>query len=138
MKHILPLTYEPKILDVREGGCTQTIRPLNPTNQKSVDDWVMFHGWSDKPYRSKWNWRTFYWSIIEVIDVCVKPDGLVIPDPEHYLSKEESNKIARLDGFKDYNELYQQFVKMYGDVFNDPFDHKFFQVIRWDPNNTFS
>jgi hypothetical protein len=135
-KHILALTYEPKIDAVRSDRCTQTIRTLNPSKQKEPGDWIMFHGWEEEPYQSKWSWRTLYWKITEVFDICIKPDGIVIPEPEHYLDDELAEAIAKMDGFKDFPDMYQQFVKMYGDVFNgpfnDPFDHKFFQVIRWN------
>lgn len=132
-KHILPLTYEPKIKAVLDGVCTQTIRPLNPSNQKRQGDYVMFHGWAGKPYHSKWNWRTPYWLITEVFDVCIKPVGFINPDPEYLFDDSVSNYIAVRDGFNTYHDLYKEFVKMYGDVFDDPFDHKFFQVLRWNP-----
>lgn len=129
-KHILPLTYEPKIQAVLDGDCTQTIRPMNPSNLKNPSDLVMFHGWSGKPYRSKWSFRTPYWEITEVIDVCIKPKELVFMSQGY--DDVSSDFIARMDGFESYEDMYQQFVKMYGDIFNDPFLHQYFQVICWE------
>ena len=59
-KHILPLTYKPKIPDVRSGKCIQTIRPKSNSKPKKENDLVMFYGWEGRPYHSKWNWREEY------------------------------------------------------------------------------
>ena len=132
MKHILPLTYEPKIPDVRCGKCTQTIRPKSETKPKHQFDLVMFHGWEDRPYRSCWNWRTPYWLIKDVrTNLKITSTQIVsFPDTslEDILTQEQSDEIARLDGFKDYSEMFQQFKKMYGNKLND----LLFTLIRWE------
>ena len=53
-KHVMALTYEPKIKPVREGKCIQTIRK---GRRFSVGDSILIHGWEGRPYRSKWSWR---------------------------------------------------------------------------------
>lgn len=53
-KHVMAITYEPKIEPVRDGRCTQTIRK---GRRFSVGDSILIHGWEGRPYRSKWNWR---------------------------------------------------------------------------------
>jgi len=135
-KHILPLTYEPKIPDVLEGKCTQTIRPISYTKPKNKGDLVMFHGWSGKPYVSKWSFRTPYWKITESIDIHFAyshGDEIVIRkvdrcDNFHTISKAEMNLIAVLDGFKNIEELFAEFRRMYGsDVYE-----KVFTIIRWN------
>ncbi|HUU86733.1 MAG TPA: hypothetical protein VMX17_03175 [Candidatus Glassbacteria bacterium] len=135
MKHILPLTYEPKIPDVCSGECTQTIRPISYTKPKNVGDQVMFHGWDEKPYRSKWNFRTPYWKIIESFDIhfVETSNGVVIRKADknlnfHTLSKTEMNKLAVLDGFKNIEKMFAEFHRMYGD---DVWE-KLFTVIRWE------
>lgn len=59
-KHVLPLTYAPKIPAVLDGRCTQTIRA---GRKFKTGDLVMFHGWEGLPYRSKWSFRTPYFKI---------------------------------------------------------------------------
>lgn len=53
-KHVMALTYEPKIDAVRDGRCRQTIRK---GGRFSVGDSILMHGWEGRPYRSKWSWR---------------------------------------------------------------------------------
>ena len=53
-KLVMSLTYLPKIEPVKDGRCTQTIRK---GRKVSVGDEILFHGWSGRPYRSKWDWR---------------------------------------------------------------------------------
>ena len=53
-KHVKSLTYTPKIAAVLSGDCSQTIRV---GRKVSVGDEILFHGWSGRPYRSKWDWR---------------------------------------------------------------------------------
>ena len=53
-KLVMSLTYTPKIEPVKDGRCTQTIRK---GRKVSVGDEILFHGWSGRPYRSKWDWR---------------------------------------------------------------------------------
>jgi len=136
MKHILPLTYEPKIQAVLNGKCTQTIRPISYTKEKKVNDLIMFHGWSDKPYRSKWSFRTPYWRITKVFDIrFLKNYGenrviLRKADSNYYffdLLLDEMNKIAILDGFDNIKEMMIEFCEMYGEKIYD----MIFTVVRW-------
>ena len=53
-KHVMALTYPPKIEPVQDGRCTQTIRK---GDKVSEGDEILFHGWQGLPYRSKWNNR---------------------------------------------------------------------------------
>lgn len=53
-KHIMSITYGPKIKPVQDGLCVQTIRK---GKRFAVGDSILIHGWSNpkKPYRSPWN-----------------------------------------------------------------------------------
>lgn len=53
-KHVMAMTYEPKIKAVLDGRCRQTIRQ---GEKVKTGDEILFHGWEGKPYRSKWDWR---------------------------------------------------------------------------------
>ena len=72
-KHILPLTYAPKIQAVIDGTCTQTIRA---GRKFRACDLVMFHGWSGVPYHSPWSFRTPYWVVNWVWDIEIWPKGI--------------------------------------------------------------
>ena len=52
----MAFTAEFKILGVRAGTCTQTIRPIG-ARPKERGDMLLLHGWTDRPYRSPWSWR---------------------------------------------------------------------------------
>lgn len=71
-KHILPLTYQPKIQAVIDGKCTQTIRA---GRKFRVGDLVSFHGWEGKPYRSKWSFRTPYWVVNFIWNIEILGNG---------------------------------------------------------------
>ena len=71
---IRPLTYAPKIPGVLDGTIRQTIR----VGQKlAAGDRILFHGWAGTPYRSKWSFRTPYFTLIAVIPIRIRPDGLL-------------------------------------------------------------
>ena len=53
-KHVMSMTYGPKIKPVQDGECAQSIRK---GSKYSVGDSVLLHGWSGIAYRSGWNGR---------------------------------------------------------------------------------
>ena len=55
-RHVMSITYKPKVLAVREDECQQTIRRVGKKEIK-CGDVITFHGWQGRPYRSKWSWR---------------------------------------------------------------------------------
>ena len=71
-KHIMSMTYAPKIDAVQDGRCTQTIRKRGTIK---AGDSIMFHGWSGKAYRSKWNDKMRV-TVTEVIHFLASTDGL--------------------------------------------------------------
>lgn len=142
MKHILPLTYKPKIPDVRDGFCIQTIRPKSESRPKNVGDFIMFHGWEKGRY-SKWSWRTPYMKITDVFSIQflnITSDNTVAllkelpPGSDHFdrLTDEQANTIAQLDGLDNFENMTDQFKMMYG---KEMFDI-IFQAIRWNPYKT--
>jgi len=140
MKHVLPLTYEPKIADVRDGFCTQTIRLKSESKPKKIGDFIMFHGWEGVSRHSKWSWRTPYMKITDAFSIRFLKDTSnntivllkEIPsgsDRFHRLTVKEADKIACLDGFATFERMVIQLKKMYGkEIFTT-----LFQVIRWNP-----
>lgn len=75
-KHVVSMTYAPKIDAVQDGRCTQTIRGMRKKEIK-VGDSILFHGWSDpkKPYNSEWNNRMRV-TVTEVIRFLASDEGL--------------------------------------------------------------
>jgi len=72
----LPLTYKPKIQAVLDGKCRQSIRAGRKI--KIWDD-VSFHGWDGKSYRSKWSWRTPYFTVTLAEPIIIHNDGIYWP-----------------------------------------------------------
>lgn len=96
-KHVLSLTYEPKVTPVLMGKCQQTIRTGRRFRKGEL---IMFHGWTGRPYRSPWSFRTPYYCIKDVIDIEITPDCMIDLRTLAGLSWDspEMDEIARLDG----------------------------------------
>lgn len=102
-KHILPLTYAPKIPAVLSGECTQTIRA---GRKFQAGDLIAFHGWEGPPYHSKWSFRTPYWKIHTVWDITICQAGVLFPEmigvydysPEMFRPWRLLDWLAVLDG----------------------------------------
>jgi len=72
--HIRSFTYGPKIKAVLDGRCRQTIRKEKKT-MVIPGDRIIFHGWSGKPYYSKWSWRKTV-EVVEVMIVYLDENGI--------------------------------------------------------------
>ena len=68
------MTYQPKIEAVQDGRCTQTIRSMRKKEIKAGDS-ILFHGWSDKAYYSKWN-NQMRVTVTEVLYCFISADGI--------------------------------------------------------------
>lgn len=78
--HVMSMTYAPKIEAVKSGECCQTIRK---GRRFAVGDEILIHGWSGRPYRSKWSWRKrVVVKMAEIITVSV--DGVRFASPIVY------------------------------------------------------
>ena len=75
-RHVMSMTYAPKINAVQDGRCTQTIRGMCK-REINVGDSILFHGWTDpkKPYNSKWNNRMRV-TVTEVLHCFASTEGL--------------------------------------------------------------
>lgn len=126
--HVRPLTYAPKIQPVLEGKCTQTIRPKRLIN---VGDLIMFHGWSGKPYRSKWSFRTPYWPVICAAPILIFDSGMMREGWPDALAWDRFDDIAALDGIVPATgeELGRVLLSMH----KIPADGLEAQILRWDP-----
>ena len=92
---IRPLTYAPKIRGVLDGTIRQTIR----VGQKlAAGDRILFHGWAGKPYRSPWSFRTPYFTLIAVIPIRIRPDGLLFESSGEFRPWADLDEIAARDG----------------------------------------
>jgi len=95
----IPLTYEPKIAGVRDGTIRQTIRA---GAKYRIGDLVSFHGWSGRPYRSPWSFRTEYHPLTTARNIRIVPGGIVFPGPLHeeYYAWRALDDLARRDGIE--------------------------------------
>ena len=75
-KHIMSMTYAPKVDAVQDGRCTQTIRGMRKKKINAGDS-ILLHGWADptKPYNSKWN-NLMRVTVTDVIYCFVSAEGL--------------------------------------------------------------
>ncbi len=96
-KYNLPLTYAPKIPKVLSGECTQTIRAGSKFKRHDI---VSFHGWEGRPYRSKWSFKTRYFTLVAVEDIKIFKNGLELSWQENLLpwASRIVDNIALLDG----------------------------------------
>lgn len=132
-KHVKAFTYKPKIQSVKDGRCTQTIRPLGKRPVQKGDS-VLFHGWEGRPYRSKWSWRLRV-NVIDVKTIVIGKIGFSFLNNRKvlFLSIKEwdssyGDNLARKDGIDPPTG------KALGELFNSMYDlkePKEFQVITW-------
>ena len=136
-KHVMALTYEPKIEPVKDGRCTQTIRK---GERVAVGDEILFHGWEGRPYRSKWNWQTRV-VVTDVIKMEIYDTELLNgvhfpttnPVSVFHWNHERINRLAKRDFIfpPTGEELKNVLLKLNGGKFLDnPIDEKY-QIIRW-------
>ena len=93
-KHVKAITYQPKIEPVLDGRCTQTIRT---GRNVSAGDEILFHGWSGKPYRSKWDWRKRV-EVKVIIPLLISSYGFRRPDSSWIRwGCNTANELAALD-----------------------------------------
>jgi len=127
-KHILPLTYKPKIRGIKNGTIKQTIRL---GSKFKVGDCVMFHGWGGKPYRSKWSFRIPYTVITEILDCCIYNWGIVIIGKGDY-KWSELDWLAEMDGIEPpTGEELKRVLFELNDIVQDDYHGTHAQIIRW-------
>ena len=129
-KHVMAMTYEPKIKAVLDGRCRQTIRQ---GEKVKAGDEILFHGWEGKPYRSKWNWRKRV-IVRQVIPIYISDKGILLHSLNANVYPWNSvgaDKLAELDYIKppSGNELRDVLFKLNND---EPTDRPIkYQVIKW-------
>ena len=132
-KFVRAFTYAPKIEGVKDGTITQTIRPGMKLRK---GDEILFHGWSDKPYRSPWNWRRRV-TVTEVRIILIFSDGFVVENASLIVPWKGLDDIAILDGIEPIDDhspgesMGALFNKMYPRIKDDFF---LSQIITWSPD----
>ena len=120
----LPLTYAPKIAGVCDGSIRQTIRV---GRKFSPGDLVSFHGWSGRPYRSTWSFRTPYATLKAVIPITILPRG--IATPHEFRPWCLLDEIARLDGIEP--PTGEALCRVLSGMYKIPADGIEAQILRW-------
>ena len=127
-KHVMAITYEPKIKPVKDGRCTQTIRKGRKVLK---GDEILFHGWSGRPYRSKWDWRKRV-VVCQVIYIEISHRGIVdMADPKtiHSWNSYAINNISAFDFIEPPTGVALRDV-LFG-LNGAPDGPKEYQIIRW-------
>jgi len=99
IRKYLPLTYEPKINGVLNGSIFQSIRV---DTILEIGDLIAFHGWSGKPYKSPWSFRTPYLEINWAEPIRIHKDFIYYPweKKKFKIGDSELNYLAALDGIQ--------------------------------------
>lgn len=124
----IPLTYQPKIPGVLAGDITQTIR-IN--TDLLPFDWIAFHGWSGKPYRSPWSFRTPYLNVMKAEPIYIFDDGIAYKGTtaQFQIGHPVLDRLAALDGIQPATgqELLRVLHQMHGPGTVAG------KIITWDP-----
>lgn len=133
-KHVMALTYEPKIEPVKDGRCTQTIRK---GERVAVGDEILFHGWEDKAYKSSWNNRLRV--VVKSVEyIYVSEEGVCFYDSvykQDWNLKEWGSFIVNALSINDFispstgEELRNVLFKLNGD--KAPKKPEKYQIIKW-------
>jgi hypothetical protein len=105
---------------VKDGGKTQTIRPLRQREPK-ISDGFEAREWSGRPYRSQQ--RCLTTGVITGVSrinlglYVTRVDGLTVYD---------CDSLAKADGFADFNEMLDWFNQVHGLPF-------YGLLIKWKP-----
>ena len=124
-KHVMAITYQPKIEPVKDGRCTQTIRK---GRNVSVDDKILFHGWAGRPYRSKWDWRKRV-VVYEVIYAELSSQGMYIDGVLHAWTSWYPARLAEYD-FIDPPTGEALRDVLFG-IYGAPDSPEEYQIIKW-------
>jgi len=127
--HIKAFIYKDKIPDVLSGKCTQTIRPRGK-HPVEVGDYILFHGWESKPYKSKWSWRMKKVRVFSIIDCSISREGIAswLGDAFYPWSDTVVTRMAKLD------YINPPTGEALGKLLNSMYDlrkSRPFQIIRW-------
>lgn len=129
--HITAITYEPKIKKVLDLDVRRTMRK---TRKFKSGQHVLIHGWSGRPYRSKWSWRMKV-HLITVLNFHLSKECISIMDDDWKVadmiswSSETANGMAFLDGVEGGGEgLKKSLKKLNGRNWQGSY-----QMIVWGP-----
>ena len=127
MKHVMALTYEPKIEPVRSGECRQTIRK---GRRFSVGDSILIHGWEDRPYRTKWSWRIRV-EVQKIRNISIDKRG--IHRASHAVPIRWGSQTLKEIAEKDYIEpaTGEELKKVLFGLNGVPTEPEPYQIIRW-------
>lgn len=126
-KHVLSITYPPKIKPVETGTCKQTIRK---GRKMAVGDPLLIHGWvNNKAYRAKWSWR-IYTQIKKVLPITVDHDGFLSAGIHVKWTGRIADKLAKEDCIEPATgiALRDALFAIYG----EPTEPQEYQIVAWE------
>ncbi|MDD1695124.1 MAG: hypothetical protein LUQ71_10410 [Methanoregula sp.] len=128
----IALTYMPKLRGIIDGTIRQTIRT---TTRFKEGDQIAFHGWSGKPYRSPWSFRTNPFRLVRVDNFIIFPRGIKTEIDIDVLPWEHGlcDQLAILDGIvpEDNETMGQAFGRVINSLNTIPEAGVKAQILRW-------
>ena len=137
----MSFTYEPKIPSVLSGEIRQTIRKERPKRHIHPGDYILFHGWEGRPYRSKWSWRKKV-KVASIGIVYLSERGIQVIAGELPFTVYRMNVETKRWGSEvgDYLAKYDGIDPPSGEALketlkrlNGPDWEEYYEVIRWEP-----
>ena len=130
-KHVMSMTYMPKIEAVQEGRCTQTIRSMRK-KEIEVGDSILFHGWGGKAYYSEWN-NKMRVTVKEVLHCIVTDNWVKVEGNETVPWNHPSiNELARRDFIEKPTGMSLRNVLFTLNGGKPPTEPVRYQIIRWN------
>lgn len=129
-KHVLSITYLPKIEPVKSGTCKQTIRK---GRKMDVGDPLQIHGWeNNEAYRAKWSWRV-YAKITTNIPITVDHAGFTSKNINIPWNSKIADALAKEDRIDPPTgiALRDTLFSIYG----PPIEPEDYQIIGWEWSN---
>ena len=133
-KFVKALTYEPKIKAVLGKRCKQTIRPLGDKPIFKGDE-ILFQGWEDRPYFSKWTWQIRV-KVSKVNHIKMFQDGIM--EGGIFFKWNQLDQLAIADGIKKIkgkgygDSMGIIFNEIYGKELKETLAGKEMEIIQWD------
>ena len=130
-RHVMAVTYEPKVKGVLDGTCMQTIRKRRK-KPFAIGDLILLHGWEGRPYWSRWSWRKVV-IVSEVVDIQVYQTYIVkvkrSKANSYCYSQNEIDNLAKEDGIEP--PTGEELIKVLSGGKKIPNKGIKMQIIRW-------
>lgn len=127
-RHVMSITYKPKIDAVFDGRCRQTIRL---GRRYTVGDEVLIYEWTGRPRRSKWG-RRMRVTLTDAFNITLAGGGIgleAFPDEGEYSWR---SRLADAYAAQDFiDPPTGEELKRVLEAFHGPLTGQPAQILRW-------